>query len=124
MPLSTVYQLCIFRVNQLLLQTEVQVLKDALPTVLYHSGKQNITGSISAVSLTVDNVFFDGVTVHKVRMAASYYMYFLALILVRNLKKNFDETNEKFYRNLRLLSYLNVNSLIGYNRHTAYIINR
>ncbi|XP_071544498.1 uncharacterized protein [Panulirus ornatus] len=48
------------------LQTEVQLLKDALPTVLYHSGQQAITGFISAASLTVDNAHFDELTLHKV----------------------------------------------------------
>ncbi|XP_071544604.1 uncharacterized protein [Panulirus ornatus] len=48
------------------LQTEVQLLKDALPTVLYHFGQQAITGFISAASLTVDNAHFDELTLHKV----------------------------------------------------------
>ncbi|XP_071544612.1 uncharacterized protein [Panulirus ornatus] len=48
------------------LQTEVQLLKDALPTVLYHSGQQAITGFINAASLTVDNAHFDELTLHKV----------------------------------------------------------
>ncbi|XP_071544511.1 uncharacterized protein [Panulirus ornatus] len=48
------------------LQTEVQLLKDALPTVFYHSGQQAITGFINAASLAVDNAHFDELTLHKV----------------------------------------------------------
>ncbi|XP_071533035.1 uncharacterized protein [Panulirus ornatus] len=48
------------------LQTEVQLLKDAPPTVLYHSGQQAITGFINAASLAVDNAHFDELTLHKV----------------------------------------------------------
>ncbi|XP_071541109.1 uncharacterized protein [Panulirus ornatus] len=48
------------------LETEVQLLKGALPTVLYHLGQQAITGFISAPSLTVDNAHFDELTLHKV----------------------------------------------------------
>ncbi|XP_071533036.1 uncharacterized protein [Panulirus ornatus] len=46
--------------------TEVQLLKDAPPTVLYHSGQQAITGFINAASLAVDNAHFDELTLHKV----------------------------------------------------------
>ncbi|XP_071544610.1 uncharacterized protein [Panulirus ornatus] len=54
------------------LQTEVQLLKDALPTVLYHSGQQAITGFINAASLTVDNAHFDELTLHKFTVVAEY----------------------------------------------------